>query len=243
MRAIRFTMVSLLLTVSLAGMAQAVPMIQYAWNGCVGTAVVPAPTKDLTYPSSNGLYNQYVSVEQIATSVGAGESVFSHTVQIVIGPNVPDAWRFDPGGCEDANFSTITYNSAGVANCVGVRNGAEAAVTDYSYDPVSGNATLTAGTGYPAGRSSFPNPRYLLWELKFSLGAAGAPCGGEHQPLGFQLTKVSFAVGLTPADSRNVDGVLADQGCLEINDPSRNTACAAVPTQTSTWGRVKGMYR
>jgi hypothetical protein len=158
---------------------------------------------------------------------------------------VPDAWRFDPQGCQTANFSEVTYiTTAAGASCPGLRNGEDVPVNTYAYDPVTHWAEVEGSDAYAAAGGRFPNPSqlYLLYRFRFPLDED--ICPGSLQPLCFVLTKAEFAVGMDPASAYLVFGSHG-HSWVTFNDPDNSqTGCMdPTPTHPSTWGRMKGLYR
>jgi hypothetical protein len=229
-----------LLILGFAGAAYAAsPRIDLAWTQCYGV------TGWLTNRSYTGAANYDLQVSASNVTVdNVGEAYWGHDVVVTIGPNVPDAWRFDPQGCQTANFSEVTYiTTAAGASCPGLRNGEDVPVNTYAYNPVTGKAEVEGSDAYAAAGGRIPNPSqlYLLYRFRFPLDED--ICPGSLQPLCFHLTKAEFAVGTEPALAYLVFGT-PGQFWATWNDAPNSLGCpGATPTQPSTWGRMKGLYR
>lgn len=243
MRATRILAITSLALI-LAGAAQAQPVYDYAWGGCFGTPGAVGPTSQtLGWTGGFSPYHQFVSATNVSSP--PGESVFGHELSIRVGPNVPDAWRFDADGCMTANFGQITYNTLGVAGCPGLRVGAESASNAYQYDPVTQKALINVATGYSDGRLE-PDPAalFLLYNFQFGMASAGSVCPGELDPLCFHIMRVALGIGETPLSAVLVPAIAGQWDWVTFNDPDNTTGCPGVTqVEESTWGQVKGLYR
>jgi hypothetical protein len=241
------------LAIWMAGPAHSQPVFNMAWNGCYGTSgVVAPPAQNLEWTDRFAQYKLYASVTNV--SIPAGEFVFGHDVYIEIGVNLPDAWRFDPAGCQTANAAQVNYNDLGAIGCPGLRSGASVTVTGFIWtDPVAGMAVISAATGYPDGRASAaadPSTTYLLWEMTFPMTSAGTaggsgPCVGADQLAIFITHKVELVIGENVVDARLVTTGAGAWGCATFNGEGvvlPGSGCRA-QAEDATWGQVKGLYR
>lgn len=165
-----------------------------------------------------------------------------------LGYPLQDAWRFDAGGCQAGMLSVTT--AAFSKGCPALAQGTFTSTSTIDYalstDPpnsltlqlnVSGGPfTVAAGT------------RYTLWQIKldtaFSIAGPSHDgyCGGAEQPLCVVSPHVTLFSGSTATPltsdyyltSMNASGWVFDSryGCIYYD-----------PTQTTTWGRIKGTYR
>jgi hypothetical protein len=230
---------------------QAQPVIDLAWNGCLGTGgVVAAPAQNLDWTDRFAQYRLYSSASNVSAPVG--ESIFGHDVSIQVGVNLPDAWRFDPDGCQTAQFAQINYNDLGVGGCPGLRSGASVVVTGFIWaDPVAGKAVISAATGYPDGRASAAidiGTTYLLWEITFPMTSADItggtqPCLGADLPVCFVYTRQQLVIGPDVVNTRLENMTSGTQPWVTFNDASNTQNCPVVQVNESTWGQVKNLYR
>ena len=243
-----FVAVAALLFVGVSGTAQAGGgTFDLAWNGCLGTGgVVGAPAQNIDFAGAFNPYQMFISGTGITTA--SGEFIFSHDTELALGPTIPDAWGFDDTGCMTSNFSTIQFNSLGVAGCGGLRNGTDVPVTQYSID--TGNtdyAFLRAATAYPAGRDPDGGTTYLIWNFTFSMAAAGttgsgASCEGAETQLCMTFTKAEYFAGPEATNTSKVVPSIG-QSYVTFNDSGNSLGCPAVQTVESSWGRIKNLYR
>ena len=217
-----------------------------AWNSCAGTSGPEGPAARNVDWGGPKTYKLYLSAKGL--TVQSGYRVYSHQVDLRIGPNVPDAWRFDEQGCMPNNFSQISLNSLGTSSCPGLRSGSEVPVAGWFHDLATGEARFSAATAYPNGRIPNSGTNYLLWEISFAMSAAAGPgdpgpCGGADKAQAFEITQASVWAGPSSLSTFREDGNIQTT-FVTFNDPQGKLSGPGGGTvEEGTWGRVKGMYR
>jgi hypothetical protein len=169
-----------------------------------------------------------------------------HRSQVLVGPNVPEAWRFDAAGCNTGQL-TVSHNALS-KECLAFQGNQPLGLSQYSYDGVTGRATLDIANAYDPFLPLAPD-RYTVWQATFD-HAFSAPgdedpvlfCRFAAQPLCFVLLTPITEVLLVDGTKQAFDG--ADSEWVSWEDPGNELGCP-LPTQnnTTTWGKVKGLYR
>ena len=225
--------------------ASAVPTVDLSWNAC--SPVVPSLPRGAPGPIS-----MFVSV------VGQEEGHTAYQMYLFVrrpaGGAFPDAWRFDPTGCQGSSFIEMRHlpPTAMAKSCPAFQGGGNSLqIKNYNYLPSTGRAQLVVANSYPSGVSA-PDPatRYFLlgvvFDHTYSVAGAGDPgvtCGGfEHDMM------VSFDSGCVsgcfprPPSWLDLQGNERDfavgQGTLTFCG-----SCVPVPAIAKTWGSIKGRYR
>jgi hypothetical protein len=223
-------LVVLALLVVVAGTAQA----QQAAPGCyrlswntIGTQVADQPWAG---PAIYKLVLSATAVDQ--PNVG-------HDSNIIIGPNVQDAWRFDDLGCQTGS-QLVLASTAFSKTYPAMRGLNPLAITFYGYDMATHNTALRLAITYDEF-APVAATFYTLWQISFdhSYSVAGPTtptvnCGGAE--LGLNLD-VEYCQMLQSSGTANFIGMCPnDARCTWAGGP-------AVPTVPATWGKVKGLYR
>jgi len=220
--------VSLALLAVVAGAAHAQGgCYTLSWNSCTPQVADQA----FTGPAIYKLVLSATSVDK--PNVG-------HDSNIVIGPNVPDAWRFDDAGCQTGSQMALSNNAFNKA-CPSMKGTNSLTITNFGYDPGSKIAALRLAITYDNLLTIVPATRYTLWVMSFdhtySVAGAGTPgvdCGNADQGLAFN---VEFCQML------QVDGFANFIQACPGNAPCTWAGGPQVPTVPASWGRVKGLYR
>jgi hypothetical protein len=228
------------IVVLVASPAHAGGNVRLSWDSCTGPL-----TKAVTAGSRVSVW---------ASVQGQTDAHLAYQVRIEIAPSsgtaLPDAWRFDPAGCQGSNFLTIDHlPPGGTSGCPAFQGNAQSLqIKDYSIDPATGRAIVVCADAYPAGTAA-PNPgtRYFLTRVVFdhtySTAGATSPgngCGGVEEAVCFLLRKAEW-VGA--ADQLEYEWGL-DQAFLAANDPNLATCSnGQIPFKASTWGSLKAQYR
>jgi len=226
-------------------------LVDFSWNAC--TPVV----QDVT-SSTPGAFSLYVSVLGIDVPHQAYETTFIYGDA---SGGVPDAWRFDPVGCQGSSFVTIDHLApAAVAKTCPTFQGALASVQvkDVAFVPPSDQGTGYLGTNmrvslfnaYPnggAGITPVIGTRYflerVLFDHSFSVQGAtnpGVDCGNWANPICFKMARANYLDlgGFEIPFGRNVGA-----GQPLFVTFNGGTACSAVPAKAATWGAIKNQYR
>ena len=207
-------------------------ILQLGWNDAC--APVSNLDWDGTTPFSANLHLGVIGAD--ATNNGS-------RVRVVVGPNVPDAWRFDAGACQLGNWSA---NFPASKTCPVFTGPPLLSLKEYSFDSGTGMATIDISNTY-SDFTPLPGTGYTLWQASFdhafSVLGVGNPalvCQFAGNALCFAIRadhQILLAGGTTP----NFDGI--STGFVTWQDTGNAVGCPGVQAQTSTWGRIKNMYR
>jgi len=177
-----------------------------------------------------GVYSLVISVE------GAPTTSIGHDTVLRIHPAVPDAWRFDAGGCQTGERLTIGHASLG-DSCPAMAGANPLVITSYFID-VDGSAELRLAMTYDAF-STLENQRYVLWKIGFDqthtvAGSDADPvtCDGGSVPLHFTVAPRILLTGGVPLSA-----------LPESQDLPTTWNGGQVRTQVTTWGSLKALYR
>ncbi len=244
---------------TLAGLALAGPsyasngLVDLSWNQC--SPVV----SDLT-TNTPGLYSLFVSVTGFDQPHQAYESTLLYGDA---NGAVPDAWRFDPVGCEGTPFVRIDHIApSSVAKVCpsfqGAASTAQVKAVDFVPPSDTGSGYLltqmrcTLFNVYPndgAGSPNFnPAVRYFLMRVEFDLTYAvtgattpNASCGGWEQPMCFQLGRAGYLdlAGTEVPFGRSTP--FGQAPIVTFNGGGVN--CGTSPARPATWGSIKNQYR
>jgi hypothetical protein len=176
----------------------------------------------------------------VISARGAPGTNLGHDTQITISPRVSDAWRFDDAGCQMDRLKLM--NEGLGPDCPAMLGQNPLAITDYQIYP-DGSAVMRLAVTYDELVTD-PNQRYVLWKVGFDHGHSipgadndPATCDGADVPLTFAATSQILLDSWQhemPPIPEPFDLPVRWTG---LNGPSRT------PTQPTTWGRVKGLYR
>jgi hypothetical protein len=234
--------------VTLAGTSQAANgVIDMSWNVC-------APVVQDITTTTPGQYSLYLSVLGIDQAHQAYEVTYIYSNS---SSTVPDAWRFDPAGCQGSSFVTIDHLApAAVSKVCPTFQGAlqSVQVKDVAFVPPSDsrylqtNMRVSLFNAYPAGiPTTNPATRYFLGRTLFDhtfsvVGPTdpGNTCGGFEQSICFKLIRGNYLdlAGTEIPFDRNV--AVGAPLFVTFNGPA---GCAGVPAQAKTWGQIKNQYR
>jgi hypothetical protein len=213
----------------------AVGTVDLSWDTCasvVGENTTVTPGQYSLYVSELG-NNQFTTGYQVRI-------IYSDAQQLV-----PDAWRFDPQGCQWPVLATMDHTApASVSKaCPSMDQGANSLqIKDVNFtpqtDPYSVNTMrIVFANAYPLGVTAIGTIRYFLTRILFdhtySVVGAGEPtqtCGGFETTMTFRLTVAEFI---------DVNGV------AQNFNPGNSvvTFNAGVPARATSWGSIKSQYR
>jgi hypothetical protein len=223
-------------------------IVGMSWNGC-------APVVRDISSREPGIYSLYVSVH------GMDVPHKGYHVAIVYGNAsqiVPDAWRFDPVGCQSTNYVTIghipppavaTTCPAFQATTASVQVKDISLVRDASEGYPLTNMEISLFNAYPFGNATVdPTTRYFLervvFDHEYSVTGAGEPgmnCGGFEESICFKLARAWYLDFDGVEHDFGRDGGEAAIPVLTFNGPE---ACVgATPVRSTTWGSLKNQYR
>jgi hypothetical protein len=199
-------------------------LVRLSWNSCDSWA------SDQVFRTP-GIYKLVLS----ATECDGQYVGHSSVIDIAPGP-IPDAWRFDDGGCQT---SSQWFPSTGAFSktCPALRE--TSGFTESSYygiDQSSGHGRLVLSCQH-AGYTATSAERYTLWTITLDHAYSvvgpttpGVDCGGVELPLAFGLE----------TDFWHADGVTTRAIGEERHATWNGGVVRTVPT---TWGQVKALYR
>lgn len=221
-----FVALALLMVVAVSAQAQNEGCYTLSWGSC-------------TPQKADQLFAGPAIYKLVLSATGLSQLQLGHDTNILIGPAVPDAWRFDDPGCQTGSQLSLT-TAAFAKTCPTFTGGAPLPITQYGYDPVSKFCALRLAIAYNDW-TPVPATRYTLWQMSFDhtysvVGPTtpGVDCGGVEQGLAFDPEFVQIA---------------QSSGTINFLQPcSGNARCTwqggpVVPTVPSSWGKVKGLYR
>ena len=180
----------------LAAPAHADGIVSMSFDDCTGPvtkAVLPGSQVDL-----------YVSL------IGQSEAHEAYQVALVLATHMPsdsgsfapfpDAWRFEPTGCQGSSFLVLTPNPPAALSkgCPSFGPTPQVSSSDFYFDPFFRVARITVANSYN-GRSADPGTRYHLAHLGFNqlygvngAGTPGATCGNLEQPMTIYIHSASW---------------------------------------------------
>lgn len=234
--------------------AEAYPTVYMSWDG--------GPQG---HPNWNRTRAEGAVATVVVTATGITEPIRGVDVRIKVGSQyrgMPDAWRFEPGGCAEGGlqlpevaidsscpflkgtnaqrFSKVVYNSG-----------------EWFYYAIGYDAVVTS-----------PGTRYTIAQFQFDLskafeglGLKADSCGCIEQPQGIAILYATYVT----ADGQEIPFTIGTS-CLNWEDPANSVSCpffgcdlcgpgeppppvnpcsGQVPTTATprTWGSVKAGYR
>jgi hypothetical protein len=191
---LRFSVI-LVASLSLLPTGAHAQVVRLSWDNCDPQIA----NKNFTGPGT------YKLVESI---IGAADSVVGHDSNIVIGPNVQDAWRFDDNGCQSGRL--ILSSSALSKSCPAFKGTNPLEITQYSYDPNSGDASIRLSIVFDSFLPTSAT-RYTMWQLAFdhtysSAGVDGdsTTCDNAGPPYGYTFAPTVSLLETTGASPESV---------------------------------------
>jgi hypothetical protein len=239
----------LLLTVT-ASRSVAENGVSLSWDNCAGPF-----NKSITGGATADVYISVLGQSQVSQAYEVVTFLSPATVAF------PDAWRFDPTGCEGSTRIALNHLApAAVAGSCPSFQGAfqSVQIKDYEFDTVSNKVRIVLADAYPNmdpatgvnhGNPGAVNPaqRYFLADYHFDFTSANAgpspvdlsTCGGVEAPMCFMLTMATWV------DLNGEEIPWAwNSGYLTANDPQDRSHCpSVVPVVAKTWGSLKSQYR
>lgn len=182
-----------------------------------------------------GVYDLIVSARDLPPTTSGHDSRIYVLFNGDFTPALPDAWRFDIGGCQGPG--RLQAYPVAVAGCPALLGANAVTNASFVMDPNGPELHLTATYDNLA---SDPNARYVMWRIRFdhSNSIAGSDsdptnCDGAGTPLQFDLDLHSQVF---LGNGGHVDMAPDGGAALWQGGPP-------VRTQPTTWGRLKGLYR
>lgn len=219
--------------------AFATPTVSVHWGGC------PFPTPDPTNRDAGTGPTETITV----TVNGLSGPVRGAQVWLLFSSqgSLPDAWRYDPGGCEAGRLTMGP--GIRIGSCPPLDGANPLEVSKFEYDPQTGNGRLVYARTYE-GFVADPNVTYTLGRFTFDHSAPD-PCSCLEVPLCIHIINATW-----------VDGNIIEYSFaiareyLNWNDPVNSVhcpfphgdlatvgTCIPTPAASSSWGRVKVSYR
>jgi hypothetical protein len=222
-------------------------VVSINWDSCTGPV-------QRTW-AGPGVYSIYVSV------LGIDQPQQAYDVRVIYGDprsQVPDAWAFEPGGCQaalDPQSVSLEYFPPAVdaANCPafmgtsspsGQFTSIQLAPPTDCYAPTQIRCVV-AVTYHPGVTMLNTQTRYFLARFRFdhtrSVEGSGTPestCGGAEIPVCFRLGSASYLTmdGTEIPFGRNYDNQVILVG-------SGYDCSSEIPARPTTWGQLKAQYR
>lgn len=211
-------------------------------NACSATGISLGPYTWLSWATCEpqtlnqnftgpGIYDLVVAARDLPPTTSGHDSQIQVLFNGDFTPALPDAWRFDNGGCQGP--SRLQAEPVAVGGCPALL-GANA-VTHFSYTIAPNGPELDLTATYD-DLASDPSARYVLWRIRFdhSNSIAGSDsnpttCDGAETGLQFELRSQVF---------------LGNGGQLDA--PGGSALWQGGPpvrAQQTTWGHLKGLYR
>jgi hypothetical protein len=225
---------------SIPCLGHAAPTVTLTWDGCTG------PVNKVS--SGPGSYSLYASV------IGMDEGHKAYEVWTKFGDasdTVPDAWRFDPAGCQGSAQAAVDYlpSAAIAASCPALHENLQSlqiiTVDQWpeTFDVPTTLMRALVAVAYPAGVAN-PDPaqRYFMARFAFDHansvngpGTPGTTCGGLETPIYFGIFRSKYVT---------LDGLENSFTYGENPVATFNAQTGApVAAHPSTWGAIKNQYR
>jgi hypothetical protein len=228
--------------------------IDLTWNDCVGGTTGSAASNQVFDCAIAG--NRNYSLEfQFKTPVALPNFV-AVTGYADLGPPgtaLSPFWHYEPSGCNQGSIKGAQMFGVIPASCTDAGflegwNGGPSgtfAIAAYStefQDPGRGHFVLLGarGDGYPVGAGD----NMWAFELRFNnrnRPGSAADCAGcaEQKVILCQTIRLESNDGSPAIDLTGPDK-LSD--CIRINSADLSL-CTTTPTQTTSWGRIKALFR
>jgi hypothetical protein len=239
---------------STAGWAQN-PQAIMSWGTTCPTIITNAQFPDPANPTRTS-YTMFIAAHNLTASDGN----VGTDINLFYGRGIPDAWRFDDAGCQTGSQVALN-NNGNTKACPAMKGTNPLTITNfqlYTMEPtgqqrMNVRLAITYDNFVPASGTT-----YTLWNVVFDhsfsvVGPSnpGVTCGGAETPICIAMTDPAV---MSAGDYANFQsGVLALSGIQEpfsFASPTDGYVTwnggancpGTVPTQQSTWGKVKALY-
>ena len=221
----------LLVLASLLGfapIAHSAPTMSFRWDGCEG----PIQRS----PKGPGVYSLYV------TATGVEQVHWAYEAQLQYanpGGTVPDAWRFDQGGCRGvplAKFFNAPTGKTEATACPAFYGDQQPlfihAIRPHNGQDIpeihEGNHLIVMAVAYNKPVTPDPNQRYFLFRIDFD--HSGEECKGLDQGIAFVpvRSRCNYLIKDENGERQNV----------QFEVPQENLAFGNVP-KASRWGKIQ----
>jgi len=233
----------------------AIGTVTMGWTGCNAS-----PITDLAVTAG-----QATGIQLVTFVTGMDVPTTAYQVEILYGDatlHTPDAWRFDPTGCQGSAFVTLQHSPPAALSktCPSFQdaggNQQSLQIQDLSANIKSPYATtlmrFTMANSYPSGPGNVPvaATKYFLAGLLFdeTFGSVGptppgnppASCGNIETPICFNLNYATY-LDLQGAELPFTFHGGATGDWITAN--AFGAGCQNTPAVTRTWGAIKSQYR
>jgi hypothetical protein len=206
------------------------------WDACAASATPAA--------NSNKVWAGPIIYRQVLSATGADNICkgwdISIQIETIANASFPDAWRFDPVGCNDSQLSFTTL-PVSLSLCPSFQGSQPISICQYWFNtaPAGPNQALLRAQSIFMPFDPVAAKEYTVFQLRYDLafaelGPGNSPftCGGAETGLSFRVVEQKLLEG----DDEIVDWPVAHDRITWMGaDP--------VPTVPSTWGRIKATYR
>ena len=211
--------------------------LQMDWNGC-GTGIHDV------HVQPGGAYALYASV----TGQTEPHRGYRLTVQLQSAQgDLPDAWRFDPAGCQGTAHFTAEFSAPNVFfRCPDFANAPISSGTTF-FDFNGSSASFGVLHDYAPDQTDVnPGQRYFIAHFVFD--QSNAAIGVDEVPATCDNLQAAMCLHVTEAAYIGIDGIEHPWSVV----PDYLTAegvgiapgnCLATPAKASTWGLIKAQYR
>lgn len=228
---------ALALVTCFAGAANAAPgCVRLSWGTCDPWVM----DQSFTGPTT---YNLVVS----ATGVGDPNVGSDLNIHIKSGGSgaVPDSWRFDDAGCQTSS-QLVAGNAALSKSCPILKGANSLTIVNYSING-AGEADLRLAITYDTF-NPVAATRYTIWQVavNHAFSVAGPAdvdhCGGAERCEFLTFTSaILLAATGQPENFAGCDVPIP--GTQPAATWQAGSGQCPVGTQTTTWGKMKGLYR
>lgn len=248
--------------------AAAAPTIDLSWDSCspIVVAKVPVPGQPVAtlYCSVTGMdrvHKGYVSKLWFATEMKCRTET-----------STPDAWRFDPPGCQSGLAQVDFGNTDPACPPMSGPTGPVLTISTFEYSPVDFNDQTAVGSMRGTLAAAYPNTpqtpdparRYHLFAIRFDHtfsvegeGTPGVTCGGNERPLCLALWSGLETHSGNCSFHRRLESVYVDaEAGVEIpfqlgqafasfglEQGTAFSCFEVVPARATTWGAIKARHR
>jgi hypothetical protein len=233
---------------------------------CSATASVAAPAFAQTNPgtvrlswnscdvvNSIGDLNSGATVNLprlVISGIGTDIPLVGVDGSLFFGPNLPDSWRFDDTGCQTGSQLGLSRNAL-LKTCPSLRGMNPFPITFFGYDAATQRAQLRLLDTFDAF-TPVAVTRYTWWVITFDHSFSspnptipGTDCGEVDQSIciawGQKIVGADEPPTILAQSGLKYRPTLENQYVSWLQD--RPGCLGEVPTERSTWGRVKGLYR
>jgi hypothetical protein len=232
MRHLLLISIIVICTVMIATPLWAEPTLRMSWDHC-------DPLVQNRSWQNPGLYRLVLS----ATNVDV--PVIGSSVEIAIGPEVSDTWRFDSEGCQAGRIFAFAP-ALSKTICSGMLSGEISVEVSTMPNRPPDRPVLQVTVMGTAPGAWDPSHRFTLINIDFDLRyvVAGPPvgllCGGAEVPVCLHIVGAKYLV----SDETEEQVWILENDYVTWQDPNNNLGCpGATQGESRTWGRLKGLYR